>query len=152
MDIPLLGHGYYYDQMAVGFRFRTMARTIIEPDLASFVNLAWFTEPVFVDLHDRGAHTLQGRVVPGMMVYVFAEGLVAPSLLYTGQAFLSTGFDVKLPTVVGDTIHVEVEVTESRPASRGNRGLVRTSNNIVNQRGEVVINYTPLRLVSGTPK
>ena len=41
---------------------------------------------------------------------------------------------MKGPTVVGDTMHVEVEVVENRVASKGNRALVRTSNNVVNQR------------------
>jgi acyl dehydratase len=40
-------------------------------------------------------------------------------------------------------------VIESRPASRGNRGLVRTLNKIVNQRGETVITYSPLRMMKG---
>jgi len=56
----------------------------------------------------------------------------------------------KGPTFVGDTIHVEAEVTESRASSSDpRRGLVRTRNRIVNQKGETVIIYTPLRLMVG---
>jgi acyl dehydratase len=65
----------------------------------------------------------------------------------TGIAFLSATLDVKGPTVVGDTIHVECEVTELRPASKGERGLARFANKVVNQRGEVVLEYNPLRLL-----
>jgi acyl dehydratase len=54
---------------------------------------------------------------------------------------------VKGPTVVGDTIHVECEVTEHRLASKGDRGLVRFANKVVNQRAEVVLEYNPLRLL-----
>lgn len=147
---PILGHGYFYDQLPVGFRFHTMGRTIMEADLTAFINLTWFAEEVFVNTHDTHRRTLQGRVVPGMLVYAFAEGLLTPSMQFTGQAFLGANLDVKGPTVVGDTMHVEVEVTECRPASKGNRALVRTSNNVLNQRGEVVLNYTPLRLVKGS--
>ncbi len=68
---------------------------------------------------------------------------------HTGLAFLNMELDVKAPTFVGDTIHVECEVVEVRPTSKGGRGLVRTANNIVNQEGEVVITYTPLRLMAG---
>jgi acyl dehydratase len=49
--------------------------------------------------------------------------------------------------VVGDTIHVEVEVTEARLTSKGDRGLVRFANKVVNQRGETVIEYNPLRML-----
>jgi acyl dehydratase len=54
--------------------------------------------------------------------------------------------------VVGDTIHVEVEITEIRRTSKGNRGLVRSLNNVVNQRDEVVLAYRPLRMMSGSPE
>ncbi|MEX2520280.1 MAG: MaoC family dehydratase N-terminal domain-containing protein, partial [Paracoccaceae bacterium] len=67
----------------------------------------------------------------------------------TGLAFLCMELNVARPVLEGDTIHVEIEVTEIRPASRGGRGLVRTRNEVINQRGEVVITYTPLRLMAG---
>jgi acyl dehydratase len=65
----------------------------------------------------------------------------------TGLAFLNCTLDVKGPTVVGDTIHVECEVIEHRLASKGDRGLVRFANKVVNQRGETVLAYDPLRLL-----
>ncbi|MBL6598261.1 MAG: acyl dehydratase, partial [Alphaproteobacteria bacterium] len=45
------------------------------------------------------------------------------------------------------TIHVECEVVEARLTRQPGRGLVRTRNRIMNQRGECVITYTPLRMV-----
>lgn len=146
----MLGHGYYYDQLPPGFRFRTMGRTITETDLVTFINLIWFTEEVFVNTHDTAERALSGRVVPGVLVYAFSEGLLTPSMQFTGLAFLNAEIDVRKPTIVGDTIHVRGEVIESRRASSGNRGLVRTRNEVVNQRGEVVLVYTPLRLVKGS--
>jgi acyl dehydratase len=40
-------------------------------------------------------------------------------------------------------------VIEQRPASKGGRGLVRTRNSIINQKGETVLVYAPLRLMAG---
>lgn len=147
----LLGHGFYFEDLPIGFRFRTMGRTITETDLVTFINLSWFTEELFTNVHNTGYQTLKGRVVPASLLYCFAEGLISPSMQFTGQAFLGAEIDVKSPTRVGDTIHVEAEVIESRRASRGERGVVRTLNQIVNQRGETVVDYRPLRLVSGRP-
>ena len=152
VEATLLGHGYYYDELPVGFRMRTVGRTITESDLTAYINLTWFTEEVFVNPHDDGGRVLPARVVPGSMVYAFAEGMLTPSMQFTGLAFLGAEIDIKRPTEVGDTIHVEAEVIESRAAATGNRGLVRTRNAVVNQRGETVLVYTPLRLVKGTPK
>ncbi len=90
----LLGHGFYYDQLPVGFRFRTMGRTLTETDLVTFINLIWFTEEVFVNTHDTAGRALSGRIVPGALVYTFAEGLLTPSMQFTGLAFLHTELDV----------------------------------------------------------
>jgi acyl dehydratase len=147
-----IGRGFTYDQLPTGFEFTTMGRTITETDLVTYINLTWFTEEVFVNTHDTAGRALAGRVIPGSMVYAFAEGLLTPSMQFTGLAFLNAEIDVKAPTVVGDTIHVRAVVTENRPASSGNRGLVRTRNDVVNQRGETVLVYTPLRLVKGSPR
>ncbi len=58
--------------------------------------------------------------------------------------------DIKAPTFVGDTIHVECEVTECLESKkRPGLGLVRTRNQVIKQDGTVVLVYTPLRLVKG---
>jgi hypothetical protein len=45
-----------------------------------------------------------------------------------------------------------VEITENRRTSKGNRGLVRSINRVVNQRDEVVLTYKPLRMMTGSPE
>jgi len=144
--IPVIGRGFCFEDLKVGFRFRTHRRTIAEADVAAFVNLTWLTEELFT-VEDDTARAIKGRAVPGALVYSFAEGLLLPTMQDTGLAFLNATLDVKGPTVVGDTIHVECEVTEHRLASKGDRGLVRFANKVVNQRGETVLEYNPLRLL-----
>ena len=144
--LPVVGRGFAFQDLKVGFRFRTHRRTIVESDLAGFVNLTWLTEELFA-VEDDAARTIKGRAVPGALVYSFAEGLLLPTMQDTGLAFLNATLDVKAPTLVGDTIHVESEVTEHRLTSKGDRGLVRFANRVVNQRGEAVLEYNPLRLL-----
>ena len=89
-------------------------------------------------------------MVPAALVYTTAEGLlIQASMQETGLAFLNMELDVENPCFVDDTIHVEVEVTEVRETSKGNRGLVWTKNTVKDQNGETKIVYTPLRLVRG---
>ena len=140
--MQIIGRGFTFDDLKVGTRFRTHRRTICEADLAAFVNLTWLTEELFTVVDSE-----KKRLVPGALVYSFAEGLLLPSMQDTGLAFLNATLDVKGPTVVGDTIHVECEVIEHRAASKGERGLVRFANKVVNQRGETVLEYNPLRLL-----
>ena len=147
--LHVVGRGLAFEDLRPGFRFRTHRRTIAESDLAAFVNLTWLTEELFT-VEDDSGRAIKGRPVPGALVYSFAEGLLLPTMQDTGLAFLNATLDIKGPTVVGDTIHVECEVTEHRLASKGDRGLVRFANKVINQRGETVLEYNPLRLLKGT--
>ncbi len=145
-SVPVVGRGFAYEDLKPGFRFRTHRRTIGEADLSNFVNLTWLTEELFAVADDTG-RAIKGRAVPGALVYAFAEGLLLPAMQDTGLAFLNATLDVRGPTLVGDTIHVEVEVLEARLTSKGDRGLVRFGNKVINQRGETVLEYNPLRLL-----
>ena len=145
-SIPITGRGYCYEDLQVGFRFRTHRRTLAESDLANFINLTWLTEELFA-VADDSNRAIKGRPVPGALVYSFAEGLLLPTMQDTGLAFLNATIDIKGPTSVGDTIHVESEVLEARLTSKGDRGLVRFANKVVNQRGETVLEYNPLRML-----
>lgn len=149
--LETIGTGFYWDDLTVGYRFQTCARTITETDLVNFCCLTWFTEELFTNLHDREGVAIKGRVVPAALVYTFAEGLVVPSIQHTGLAFLQADMDIKGPTVVGDTIRVEVEVTELRPTSKPGRGLIRTRNIVRNQDSVVTLEYNPLRMMLRRP-
>jgi acyl dehydratase len=144
--LPVVGRGFCFEDLRLGFRFRTHRRTIGESDLAQFVNLTWLTEELFTVVDEAG-RAIKGRAVPAALVYAFAEGLLLPTMQDTGLAFLNASLDVKKPTLVGDTIHVEAEVLEHRLTSKGDRGLVRFANRVVNQRNETVLEYNPLRLL-----
>lgn len=149
-DIELLGMGPFWDELSVGDRFRTVGRTLTETDLVNFVNLSWLTEELFTNIEDRKNMAIAGRVVPAALVYACAEGLLLPMIQGTGLAFLNATLDVKGPTFVGDTIHVECRVCELRETSKGHRGLVRTENQVINQKGETVLAYNPLRMMKGS--
>ncbi len=150
-DVPLLVSGQTFEQMRVGTVFRTASRTITETDLVTFVTWGGFTEPLFWDAEHAAGGGYTGRLVPGALVYCLGEGLVLQTnvLHGTGLAFMSMDLTIKRPAYVGDTLHVIVEVTESRKAGTGERGVVTTRNTIRNQRDEDVLIYTPVRLIRG---
>ena len=148
-----LGLGLYFDDMHLGQRFRSVGRSIIEADLATFIGVTGMQEVLFNNLEYIEHESLQKkRIVPGLMALGIAEGLIlGPTLQKTGIAFLNMKMDIKGPVCVGDTIHVEMEIIELKATSDGRRGLVRTRNQIVNQHGETVIEYTPLRMQKRRP-
>lgn len=152
-EAKLLGKGFYWQEMPVGARFRTFGRTITETDIVNFISCTGMLELLFTnEVYRQTESAIKGRLAPGALVFSMAEGLcIAGTIQGTGMAFLGMELEIKAPTLAGDTISVEIEVTESRAASKGNRGLVRTRNTVVNQNNEIVMIYTPLRMMKGRP-
>jgi len=148
--LDTVGIGFFFEDLPLGKKFKTIGRTITETDIINFCNCTGNTEVLFTNLEFLANQSdLKGRPVPGPLSYCIAEGLlVQATMQYTGFAFLNMELNIEKPVMAGDTIHVEVEVIESRRSkSRPNRGLVRTRNKIVKQSGEVAIVYTPLRMI-----
>ena len=148
-----IGCGFYWQDLQVGEQYETWGRTVLEADVATFINLIGLHEVVFSDrefLQEKSV--IKEPFAPGALVYSFAEGLLLPTMQGTGMAFLNMELDMKRPCLVGDTIHVEFEITEVRQTSKGNRGLVRTFNKVVNQHGDTVLTYNPLRMLKGRPE
>jgi len=140
--------GMTWDELAAGFVMRTQRRTITEWELMSFVTMAGFLEPLFIDAEESSAN---GRLVPAALTFTLAEGLVISTgvLHGTGIAFLGANLHVLAPVYVGNTITVEIEVTESRATSDGKRGIVVTHNQvIVNDQPKLWYDVT--RMVKGS--
>lgn len=149
---PRLSHGQTFADQAIGTRWRTQRRTVTEFDLMTFVTTCGFNEDLFLDADAPAELGFGGRLIPGALTLSLAEGLVIGSgaLTGTGMAFLGGEMSVKAPVFVGDTLEVWVEVTAARLTSRGDRGVVTTRNEIRNQRGEVVMVFTPSRMIRAT--
>jgi acyl dehydratase len=148
--LETVGLGFYFEDLPLGRTFRTIGRTITEVDIVSYVNCTGLTEVLFTDAEFRAHESaIKGRFAPAMLAHALAEGLlVQATMQHTALALLHVEVHVKEPVFAGDTIHVEVEVTEARRSrSRPDRGLVRTRNDLVTQDGRTVLTYTPLRMV-----
>src|SRR3954447_18863864 len=125
--MEVVGLGFYFEDLPVGRRFRTIGRTVTEADIVNFVNCTGMVEVLFTNTEFlRLDSDIKGRLAPAALVYTFAEGLLVQSTMqYTGYAFLNMQLDVKGPVFAGDTVHVECEVTEARLSqSKPGRGLV----------------------------
>jgi acyl dehydratase len=150
-DVPSLVKGMTWEEMVAGSRFRTASRTVTETDLVNFITLFGFNEPLFWDAAHAASAGYEGRLVPGSLTYCLAEGLVIQThcIHGTGLAFMHMELDVRRPVFVGDTVYATVEILESRAASSGNRGVVKSTVRVFNQRDEEVLVFHPIRLIRG---
>jgi acyl dehydratase len=143
-----VGLGRYFEDLPLGTRFRTVGRTITESDIVHFIGCTGMVEVLFTNVeYLKHKSTIKQRIAPAVLVYAFSEGLLIQSVLQgTGIAFLGAEWTVHAPVAAGDTVHVEVEVIESRLTSKG-KGLVRTRNDVRKQDGTLAMTYTPLRMI-----
>jgi len=147
--LPIVGIGFHFEDLPVGLKFRTVGRTVTEPDIVNFIGVTGMTEVLFTDLdYVEKESVIKGRLAPGSLAFCFAEGLLMQSTLQrTGLAFLGTELKIERPILAGDTLHVVVEVIAARTTSKPGRGIVTTRNEVVNQKGETVLVYTPTRMI-----
>jgi acyl dehydratase len=146
----MLGQGLSFEEHAIGTTYRTLARTVSETDIVTFVNLCGFTEPLFMDMEYVARESVFGRrAAPGALTFALAEGLIIQTGLIhgTGMAWLGGELKVVAPVLAGDTLRVEVEVTDKRETRKPDRGIVSYLHRVLNQRGELVLEARVQRMI-----
>jgi acyl dehydratase len=150
VDLEIVGLGFYVEDLPVGRRFRTIGRTVTEADITAFVGATGMSEVLFTNIEYLRSEAIikGGRLAPAALVFSFAEGLLMQATMqHTGLAFLAMTMDVKQPVFAGQTLHVVVEVVESRPTRTPGRGIVATRNEVTNNSGEIVMAYSATRMM-----
>ena len=149
-EIQTVGYGLTWEDYTVGDRYKTLGRTITEADIINFIGVTGMNEVLFTDHTFTIGVAAAGRVAPAALTYSLIEGIICQYLIQgTGLAMLELQKRILAPVVVGDTVYAEIEVLSVRKTSKGNRGIVKTRNDILNQRGDVVITYQATRMVAG---
>jgi len=147
--------GLYFEDLTIGDTVKTMGRTITEADVVNFIGISGVFEELHMSLEYIKEHSVFGkRVSPGPLTFIAAEGLVTLLGLFhhTGMALLGVD-NMRLPAPVfcGETIHVEVEVTEKRETSKPDRGIVRFHHVVRKQSGDVVMVMDKTRMIRRKP-
>lgn len=150
-DAQLLGQGFYWEDIAVGQRFRTWRRTITEADLVSFIGVTGMLEAIFIDADFEGG-AIKGRPVPAALTYAIIEGFQFQTMIQgTGLAMLELEQRIHAPVMVGDRVWATIEVTDIRPTSKSGRAVVTSRIEVFNQDSRNVMTYTAKRLLAGRP-
>jgi acyl dehydratase len=133
----------------VGKRVRTRNRTITEADIVNFAGLTWDFYPLHTDEEYARTTRFGRRIAHGPLVYCYSIGLMP--IDFFGDAIVAylgvEGLRHQLPVYIGDTLHVDAEVIESRPTSGGDTNLVKFAYATKNQHDEVVMEMTALFLI-----
>jgi 3-hydroxybutyryl-CoA dehydratase len=134
----LPGH-YGFDDVVLSDRIETAELTVTPAMIDAFAELTG--DRFEIHLSDTAAqrHGFSARVAHGLLVLSLIDGLKnqCPALF---RAIASLGWEWRFqaPVLVNDTIRASLTVTEKRPVSRLDRGILRLDVLATNQRGEVI--------------
>ena len=117
----------FFEDFSVGEKIKTRGRTITEADIVNFAAFSGDWYPLHVDAEFAKKSLFGERIAHGMLVLSATSGLM-PLTDMAIQAFY--GMDqvrFTAPTKIGDTLHVEMEVLETK--DKGELGGVVFSDN-----------------------
>jgi 3-hydroxybutyryl-CoA dehydratase len=126
-----------FEELTVGDRFATPARTVRKSDILRFAALTGDSHPQHVDPGWAESSRFGEQIAHGLLVLSFAVGLLpldpdrVVALRRVGDAVF------KQPVKIGDTVHVEGKIS-SLTKLDAEHGLVEATLRILNQEGRLV--------------
>jgi acyl dehydratase len=138
--MPFTPRGLYFEEFEPGQEIITAARTITETDLVNFAGLSGDFNFIHTNAEAAQDTPFGARVAHGMLVASIATGLAVQQGFIDGTtlAFRELTWRFTKPVFIGDTVHVEVTVTQAKPMARLGGGLVTFDARVLNQRAEIV--------------
>jgi 3-hydroxybutyryl-CoA dehydratase len=144
--------GLYFEEFQVGQRIISLGRTITEADIVNFAGLSGDYNQIHTDRQYSQSSQFGQRVAHGLLGLAITSGLAVQTgiLLSTVIAFREIDeWKFVKPIYIGDTIHVEMEVVETKEIRRLGGGYVVISIDVKNQEEETVMKGQWKVLVAG---
>ena len=135
----------FFDDLPVGFTHETGSVTLTEDEIIAFAR-KYDPQPFHIDPEAAAASIYGGIIASGFQTLIVAFDLILNSGVWTEASMGSPGLDEvrwKLPVRPGDSLRVRMTVTASTPsASRSDRGRTTIFYEILNQKDELVCEFT----------
>jgi 3-hydroxybutyryl-CoA dehydratase len=141
----------YFEDFNVGEIAITRARTITETDIVMFAALTGDWYPLHTDAEYSRKGPFGERIAHGMLILSIANGLMPLNEMAIVAFYGMDRVRFTAPTKIGDTIHVELEVTEKQ--DKGDiGGVIALKESVKNQRDETVAVSTKRVMLARKPK
>ena len=139
--IPHGPRGMYFEEFEPGQKIVSAGRTVSESDIISFAGLSGDFNQIHVDAEFSKTSLAGRRVAHGILGLSIASGLLVQTGLMDQTVIFFreiTEWKFLKPIFIGDTIHVEAEVMETKEMRRLNAGMVTIELSVLNQESDVV--------------
>ena len=151
---PAPTRGYYFEDFQVGQTIKTAGRTVTEGDIMTFAGLTGDNNQIHTDAEFSKGTQFGERVAHGLLGLSITSGLAWRTGILEGtvMAFREVG-DWKFvkPVLIGDTIHADMTVTETKALPRIGGGSVAIHFDVKNQSNETVMRGRWLVLILSRP-
>jgi 3-hydroxybutyryl-CoA dehydratase len=148
-------HGMWFEEFEVGQQIITPGRTITESDIISFAGLSGDYNQIHTDAEFSSKTPFGKRVAHGLLGLSIASGLAMRTGVLEGTviAFREiNNWKFSLPVYIGDTIHAELNIVETKPFPRLGGGSIIIEILVKNQKNEVTMKGTWTALVASKPQ
>ena len=154
MTHTYVARGRHFEEFALGDVAVSSGRTITEADIVNFAGVAGDYTQIHTNA-EFARHSFFGRrVAHGLLLMAIASGLLAQLGFIEGTvlAFREIAWKFRLPVFIGDTIHVQANVTNLRAMKLLGGGAVTFEVQVINQDGEVVQTGQWILLIASQPE
>jgi acyl dehydratase len=146
--------GLYFEEFEIGQKMVSPGRTVTESDVVTFSGISGDFNQIHTDIEYSKSTQFGGRVAHGLLGLSMASGLALRTGVLEGTtiAFREINrWKFTKPVFIGDTIHVEMEVTAKKSFPRQGGGTVTIDMYVKNQNDETVMKGVWVTLVLSKP-
>jgi len=148
-NVSPVNRGLYFEEFEVGQKITSVGRTVTESDIVTFAGLSGDYNQIHTDIEYSKATQYEQRVAHGLLGVSIASGLaMRTGILENTVIFFREINNWKFikSIFIGDTIHVEMDVAETKALPRIGGGSVVITLDVKKQSGETVMkgNWTVL--------
>ena len=133
--------GLTYEQFKLGDTFTSQARTVTEADVVNFAELSGDFNPLHTNAEFGKSTPFGERIAHGMLAAAMATGMANWTGVFEGTtlALMEQVIQYKGAVKFGDTIYLELRVSDKKETSKPDRGVVVFETHVCNQDGRAVI-------------
>lgn len=153
--LPPKVRGMYFEEFETGQQIVSVGRTLTESDIVNFAGISADFNEIHTNSIYSGDTPFGQRVAHGLLGLSIASGLAWQTGVLEGTiiAFreINTWRFTK-PVFIGDTLHVVMEIKETKAIPRAGGGTVVIQLDVQNQNGETVMKGDWSTLISSQPE
>lgn len=153
--LPTQPRGMYFEEFEPGQRIVSAGRTITESDIVTFAGLSGDFNQIHTDADFSQGTPYGQRIAHGLLGLSIASGLAVQTGVMEGTVIAFREINrwkfVK-PVLIGDTIHVELEVLETKALRRLGGGALVIELDVKNQHGDTVMKGQWTTLIASRPQ